>query len=127
MNLAQILVVAANEHGLRPALQLADGHVSFRELERRAGVAAARLGDLGVEPGDRVGLRLPNGPDFAAAWFGALRLGAIVVPLNILLAPREIEERMRVSGARLLVDDPGLLHCGPAPEAGVKGVEGAQA
>ena len=69
-------------------------------------VAAARLHELGVEAGDRVALKLTNGPEFAAAWFGALRLGAIVVPLNILLAQPEIEERMRISGATLLVDDP---------------------
>jgi long-chain acyl-CoA synthetase len=106
MNLAQILVAAAHEHGERPALHHPDGPVSFRELERRAGVAAALLRELGVEPDDRVGLKLPNGPEFAAAWFGALRLGAVVVPLNVLLAPREIDERMQTSGARLLVDEP---------------------
>jgi long-chain acyl-CoA synthetase len=117
MNLAQILVAAAHEHGARPALHRVDGPVSFRELERCAGAAAARLRELGVEPGDRVGLKLQNGPEFAAAWFGALGLGAIVVPLNVLLAPREIDERMQASGARLLVDEP--LEDGLEPEAAI--------
>ena len=76
MNLAQILAAAANEHGARTALHLTDGPVSFRELERRANAAAARLRDLGVERGDRVALKLQNGLEFACAWFGALRLGA---------------------------------------------------
>jgi len=119
MNLAQILAAAATEHGARTALHLADGPVSFRELERRANAAAARLRELGVELGDRVGLKLQNGAEFAGAWFGALQLGAIVVPLNILLAPREIEERMRTSGARLLVDEPDLLRVGSETEVAV--------
>ena len=60
-------------------------------------------------------LKLPNGPEFAAAWFGALQLGAIVVPLNVLLAPPEVDERVRIAGARLLVDDPTLLGGGLEP------------
>jgi long-chain acyl-CoA synthetase len=117
MNLAQILASATREHGAQLALHHADGSVSFRELERRTGVAAARLRALGVAPGDRIGLKLPNGPAFASAWFGALRIGAIVVPLNILLAPREIDERMRLAGARLVVDAP--LDDGLEPETAI--------
>jgi long-chain acyl-CoA synthetase len=109
MNLAQVLVDASREHAGRTALHHGGAQVSFRELERRARIAAARLRELGIEGGDRVALRLPNGPAFAAAWFGALQLGAIVVPLSVLLAQPELEERMRISGARVLVDDPELL------------------
>jgi len=119
MNLAQVLVDACRQHAARPALHDADEQVSFRELERRAGVAAGRLRDLGVGSGDRVGLKLPNGPAFAAAWFGALRIGAIVVPLNVLLAPPEIQERMQTSGASVLIDKPEMLDSGPEPEADV--------
>lgn len=115
MNLAHVLVDASREHAGRPALHQRDGAVSFGELERRARVAAARLRELGIAAGDRVALKLPNGPEFAAAWFGALQLGAIVVPLNILLAPPEVDERVRISGARLLVDDPRLLGGGLEP------------
>jgi long-chain acyl-CoA synthetase len=119
MNLAQILIDASREHAGRPALHHAGAQVTYGELERRTRVAAARLHELGVEAGDRVALRLANGPAFAAAWFGALQLGAIVVPLNVLLAQPEIEERMRISGATLLVDDPSLLEPGPEPMADV--------
>jgi long-chain acyl-CoA synthetase len=119
MNLAQILVTGRRKHGRRPALQLAGGRLTYDDLELRARRAAARLQGLGVEAGDRVALKLPNGPDFAAAWFGALQLGAIVVPLNVLLAQREIEERMRISGATLLVDDAALLESDLEPLGGV--------
>jgi long-chain acyl-CoA synthetase len=119
MNLAHVLADASREHADRRALVHAGGEVTFRELERRARVAAARLRELGVAAGDRVALRLPNGPDFAAASFGALQLGAIVVPLNVLLAAPEVEERMRISGARLLVDDASSIDVDLDPEPDV--------
>ena len=104
MNLAQVLAETCREHDGRPALRVGSEAVSFGELDRRARVAALRLRELGVETGDRIAIRLPNGPAFVVAWLGALRLGAVVVPLNPLLAQREVDERVRISGARLLVD-----------------------
>jgi long-chain acyl-CoA synthetase len=125
MNLAQVYADASREYGDRPALRLGSGDVSFRELERRAGVAAARMHALGLQPGDRIALHLPNGAPFVAAWLGALRLGAVVVPLNPLLAPPEVDERMRISGASLLVDSPEFIEGeaghAPAPTARTSG------
>ena len=46
---------------------------------------------------------LPNGPSFVAAFFGALRLGAVVVPLNVLLSPRELEERYEATSPAAVV------------------------
>lgn len=108
MNLAHVLVDASRDHAGRPVLHQDDGTVSFDQLEQHARAAAAQLRELGIGAGDRVALKLPNGPAFAAAWFGTLQLGAIVVPLNVLLARPEVDERMRISGARLLVDDAGF-------------------
>lgn len=116
MNLAQVVVDACREHTQRPALHLDGEQVSFGELGRRARVAAARLRELGIETGDRVALRLPNGPAFVAAWLGTLQLGAIVVPLNPLLAQREVDERLRVSDARLLIDASDELEGDDSPE-----------
>ena len=109
MNLARILSDAAAAHAARPALVGETGTVTYAEIDRRAGIAAAVLRGRGVEPGDRVGLLLPNGPAFVAAFSGALRLGAIVVPLNTLLAPPEVEARLEASTARVLVADEGEL------------------
>ncbi len=105
MNLAHVLVDASRDYAGRPVLHQGEGTVTFDQLEQRARTAAAQLRELGIGAGDRVALKLPNGPAFAAAWFGTLQLGAIVVPLNVLLARPEVDERMRISGARLLVDD----------------------
>jgi len=109
MNLAHVLVDASRDHTGRTALHQGDGTLSFDQLEQRARAAAAQLRELGIGAGDRVALKLPNGPAFAAAWFGTLQLGAIVVPLNVLLARPEVDQRMRISGARLLVEDAGFF------------------
>ncbi len=68
---------------------------------------AARLQLHGVGPGDRVAIVLPNVPAFVGAYFGALWIGAIAVPLNVLLSPREIEERLESAAPSAVVFDPG--------------------
>ncbi|HEY3766708.1 MAG TPA: AMP-binding protein [Gaiellales bacterium] len=108
-NLAQILDSAAEAHGDRVAMVVEGGETAtFAEFARRAGAVAAWLGECGVVPGDRVALRLPNGPGYLAAYFGALRAGAIVVPLNPLLAPPEVAHRVEASGARVVIGDEPL-------------------
>ncbi len=105
MNLARILADGAAAHGDRPALWFEERSTSYAELERRSAVAASALRDRGVGAGDRVAIKLSNSPDFIAAYFGALRLGAIIVPLNALLAPPEIEERIAASTPVTFVKD----------------------
>lgn len=78
----------------------------WAEPATRAREAAEALAARGVGRGDRVALLLPNGPDWIAAFYGILRLGAIVVPLNILLAEREVEQRVADAGATLVVREP---------------------
>jgi long-chain acyl-CoA synthetase len=68
--------------------------------------AAGLLRANGVEPGDRVGLQLPNVPYFPIVCFGALRLGAVVVPMNPLLKDREVAYYLSDSGARVMVTWP---------------------
>jgi long-chain acyl-CoA synthetase len=70
--------------------------------EAAAGVAAA-LRQRGVQPGDRVGMVLPNVLSFPVVFYGALMAGAAVVPMNPLLKAREVEYYLRDSGARLVV------------------------
>jgi long-chain acyl-CoA synthetase len=103
MNLAALLTRAAAEYAGRPALHAERQQVVYADLERRSAAAAAALQARGVGEGDRVALMLPNGPGFVAALFGAWRIGATVVPLNVLLAPPEVEARLALSGAVLLV------------------------
>jgi long-chain acyl-CoA synthetase len=105
MNLARVLEQAASTHAERPALLLDGGVVTYEELERQAAAVTELLRGREVAAGDRVALTLPNGTAFVAAYFGALRLGAIVVPLNVLLRAREIAERLARSTPRVLVLD----------------------
>ena len=105
-NLAQILTARAERDGAALALDIGPAKISYADLERMAAQAAAALAAAGVRAGDRVALRLPNGPAFVAAYFGALRCGAIVVPLNPLLSQHEADERLAVSEPMLLVERP---------------------
>ena len=75
----------------------------FRTLHRLTGRFAAALQRLGVRPGDRVALHLPNSPQFLIAYYGALRAGAAVVPFNPLYVEREIEHQLADSGAEVAV------------------------
>ena len=63
---------------------------------------AGLLAAAGVAPGDRVGLMLPNVPEFAVLYYGVLRAGGVVVPMNPLLKAREVAYYLGDSGARLL-------------------------
>jgi long-chain acyl-CoA synthetase len=103
MNLAQALVDAADRFGDRQALVQDGTRTSFAELERLSARCVAVLAERGVAVGDRVGILLPNVPAFIGAYYGALRLGAIAVPLNSLLKPGEVEQRLADAGAGTLV------------------------
>jgi long-chain acyl-CoA synthetase len=101
-NLAGILAESASRHGDRPALRLGDLTTTYAELDAGSARVAGLLRERGVEPGDRVAVMLPNVPQFALAYYGALRLGAIVVPMNVLLKRREVRYLLADSGAKLL-------------------------
>ena len=101
-NLARMLIDTAAEHGDRPALKLDDLELSYSALEGGSRHVAGLLGQKGIGPGDRVGLMLPNVPHFPFLFYGALRLGAVVVPMNPLLKEREVGFHMADSGAKLL-------------------------
>ncbi len=106
MNLAHLLAAAASGDGQRPALLHDGARIDYSGLEQRAQASAGLLRSLGVGPGDRVGILLPNIPEYVAAYHGALRLGAILVPLNPLLKRPEIEGRLRHAEAGWLVVAP---------------------
>ena len=93
-NLATLLTKAAESWGERTALVHDDATIGYAELERRSARAAGYLAGLGVRPGDRVGLQVPNSPAFAALYFGILRLGATVVPQNPLATNAEVDQNL---------------------------------
>lgn len=76
---------------------------TYRELEERATAMARSLLGMGVAPGDRVGLFMPNRPEFLEILFGALFLGAVVVPVNARFRHRELRHVIADAQLRVLV------------------------
>src|SRR3954453_20426218 len=101
-SLAQHLTETAKVHADRPALKLDDSIVNYAVLNEGATRIAGLLKEQGVQPGDRVGIMLPNGPYFGAAYYGILRAGGVVVPMNVLLKGREVAFYLSDSGAKVL-------------------------
>jgi len=101
-NLALNLVEAARMYADKPAIRLDDYVLTYAALDEASARLAQLLGARGVAPGDRVGIMLPNVPEFAIAYYGVLRAGGTVVPMNPLLREREVEYYVGDSGARLL-------------------------
>ncbi len=84
MNLADNLAATAAAHPDNVAIKLDDFELTYAALNGASALAAGWLQEHGVGPGDRVGIMLPNIPQFPILYFGALRLGAVVVPMNPL-------------------------------------------
>jgi long-chain acyl-CoA synthetase len=101
-NLAQIVTESAQRRRDRPALKLGDAVTTYDALDAGSALVAGVLAAKGVSPGDRVAIMIPNVPDFALAFYGALRAGAIVVPMNVQLKSREVEFYLSDSGAKVL-------------------------
>ncbi len=103
VNVAVLLQESAARMGERVALRLGEDAHTYAQLDAQAQRLAGHLRAAGMRPGSRVGLLLPNVPEFPIAYHGALRAGAAVVPMNTLLRPREIAYYLEDSGAELLV------------------------
>jgi len=104
-NLAQSLVATAQAHGGRPAVRLDDAVMTYDDLLAAANRVAGLLRERGVGVGDRIGLVLPNVPQFPVLFYGAAIAGAVVVPMNPLLKGREVRYYLEDSGAALVFAD----------------------
>ena len=101
-NMANNLTRTAEHYGDRPAIKLDDLVLTYSELQDGARRVAALLKSKGVKSGDRVGLVLPNVPSFPVLFYGALAIGAVVVPMNPLLKGREVKYYLEDSGASIV-------------------------
>jgi long-chain acyl-CoA synthetase len=106
--LLDLLDSSVARYGHRPALALRhdDGTTtswSYRELDRRARIAAWRLRALDLEPGDRILTWSPSTPELPAAYYGAMHARLVLVPLDLRMSPDAIETIVRASGARHLI------------------------
>ncbi|HEX2393230.1 MAG TPA: long-chain fatty acid--CoA ligase [Solirubrobacterales bacterium] len=103
LNLASILTESAARAPEAPAVRLGESGLTYGRLDESSARLAALLRERGLRPGDRVGLMLPNVPEFPVLYYGILRAGGVVVPMNVLLKRREIAFYLGDSGARALL------------------------
>jgi long-chain acyl-CoA synthetase len=101
-SLADNLIVAARRVPERPALRLDGSVLTYAELDEATARVARLLLAHGLEPGDRVGVMFPNVPEFAIAYYGVLRAGGVVVPMNVLLKRREVAFYLTDAQAKLV-------------------------
>lgn len=99
-NLAVNLERSASLFPTKAALRMGADEVSFAQLEQLAGKVAANLKRLGLNKGDKVALSCPNVTYFPIAYYGILKAGCVVVPLNVLFKAREIAYHLNDSDAK---------------------------
>src|SRR6516164_8759860 len=102
MNLSMNLVTSAQKFPDHTALRMDDQVLTYARLDESTARLAQLMISMGIGPGDRIGLMVPNVPEFGLVFYAALRCGAVVVPMNPLLKEREIAYYLGDSGARYL-------------------------
>jgi long-chain acyl-CoA synthetase len=107
-NLATILTETTLAAPEAPVCRFRGTTTSCRELDEQSGRLAAGLQAAGLAPGQVVALQLPNLPQFLTAYFGALKAGLVVLPLNPLLVAPELEYHLSDSAAALLIGFEGM-------------------
>ena len=132
--LTELLDTAAAEHGDWPAVDFLGRRWSYAALHLLVQRAARGLQDLGVAPGTRVGLCLPNTPYFVILYFAVLRVGGVVVNFNPLYVERELKHQILDSGTSIMIvpdlhaihgkvaaiaEETGLRHIVVCPMAGI--------
>jgi long-chain acyl-CoA synthetase len=99
-NLASLLENSAEKYADRTAVVFGDSRFSYAQVNGAANQVANLLVSRGIKPGDKVALSCPNLPYFSIIYYGILKAGATVVPLNVLLKAREVAYHLDDSGAK---------------------------
>ena len=99
-NLATLLEDTASKYPDRKAIVLGDTRLTYAQVNGAANQVANLLVARGIQPGDKVALSCPNLPYFTIVYFGILKAGATVVPLNVLLKGREVAYHLDDSDAK---------------------------
>jgi len=114
VNLATHFLDSAQQHAAKTAVFWGDEQFTYAQLRDQATRVAHHLvHDLGVRPGDRVGIWLNNCPEFITALFGALQAGAVVVPVNCFLKAEEVAYILGDCAARVLISEHALAEAHP--------------
>jgi long-chain acyl-CoA synthetase len=128
LNLSVVLEDSARKHPTRDAVIFGDTRLSYAQVDGAANQVANLLVSRGIQPGDKVALTCPNLPFFPIVYFGILKAGAVVVPLNVLLKGREIAYHLTDSDAKAYFCFQGTaeLPMGTEGHAGFEGAEGCE-
>ncbi len=102
-NLIQLLADAVQKNTERTVLISGKQHITYGQLKRATHAVANMLAQSGIGKGDKVALMLPNIPEFFYSYFGVLKTGAVVVPLNTSSTPFELTHLLNDSDARILI------------------------
>jgi long-chain acyl-CoA synthetase len=103
LNLAVILAESAFAHPDKEAVILHPFRLSYGQIDALSNQVASSLQQLGLKQGEKVGLMLPNVPQFVISYFGILKAGGVVVPMNVLLKAPEVNFYLSDSEARFLI------------------------
>ncbi|MFQ6028217.1 MAG: AMP-binding protein, partial [Dehalococcoidia bacterium] len=114
MSLGEFLETTVDRNPAKVFIEIAGEEITYRQFQQRIEHTAGLFRDLGVSPGDRVCLFLPNCPEFLYCWFGLSLFGAISVPVNTAYKREEMAYILNDAGAKGLVTHESLL---PVAEA----------
>ena len=101
-NLAKNLTDTTRAHAGRVAVRVDNAAMTYRALDDASARVAGLLHERGLKPGDRVGIMMPNVAEVPVVYYGVLRAGGVVVPMNPLLKAREVAYYLGDSGAGLI-------------------------
>ena len=123
-SVAQLLEESFRQHGDKPFSVCMDRWMSYRELDQHSAALGAYLQGLGLEPGARVAIMLPNVPQFAVTMAAVLRAGYTCVNVNPLYTARELEHQLKDSGATAIVILENFAHtlCEVVEHTGIRQV-----
>ncbi len=124
LSLASFIAEHARVTPERTAVRLGDKSYNYGQLEAMACAVANYLTEQGLQPGDKVALSCPNLPFFPAVYYGILRAGMVVVPLNVLLKAPEISYHLKDSDAKAYFVFEGTAEL-PLAQAGAAGFKDA--
>ena len=102
-SLVDLLDTAFKKHAGQPAYLMMGKRISFAEVDAASRALAAYLQGLGLEKGDRVAIMMPNLFQYPVAVAAVLRAGYVVVNVNPLYTPRELEHQLKDSGAKAII------------------------
>ena len=103
VSLVQLMEEAFQKYASRPAYSFMGKEVSFAQTDSLSRALAAYLQGLGLAKGDRVAIMMPNVPQYPVAVAAILRAGYVVVNVNPLYTPRELEHQLKDSGSKAIV------------------------